>query len=100
MNVSQGQIRDAWSGGFAKNCTTDCNAVSAELQTLNGWMTDMKNGDEMAFGLSGDAITVTVNGALKGTIHKDGLPQRFLTIFVGPNPPNKGLKDGMLGLEK
>ena len=100
MNVSQGQIRDAWSGGFAKNCTTDCNAFSAELQTLNDWMTDMKNGDEVAFGLSGDAITVSVNGAQKGTIRKDGLPQRFLTIFVGPNPPNKGLKDGLLGLEK
>ena len=100
MNVSQGQIRDAWSSGFAKNCTSDCNAFSGEVQTLNGWMTDMRNGDEMVFGLTGDAITVSVKGALKGTITKDGLPQRFMTLFLGPNPPNKGLKDGLLGLEK
>jgi hypothetical protein len=100
MNVSQGQIRDAWSSGFAKNCTTDCNAFAGEIQTLNGWMTDMKNGDEMAFVLSNDGVTVTVKGALKGTITKAGLPQRFLSLFLGPTPPNKGLKDGLLGLEK
>ena len=100
MNVSQRQIRDAWSSGFAKNCSMDCHAFSAELQKLNGWMTDMRNGDEMVFGLSGDAITVTVKGEQKGTITKQGLPQLFLTLFVGPNPPNKGLKDGLLGLEK
>lgn len=100
MNVSQGQIRDAWSSGFAKNCTTDCGAFSGEVQTLNSWMTDMKNGDEMVFGLTGDAVTVSVKGALKGTITKDGLPQRFMTLFLGPKPPNQGLKDGLLGLEK
>jgi hypothetical protein len=100
MSASEGQIRDAWSSGFAKNCTTDCSAFAAEVQTLNGWMMDLKNGDEMVFVLTGDAVTVTVKGALKGTITKSGLPQRFLTLFLGPNPPNKGLKDGLLGLEK
>ena len=100
MGVSRGQITDAWSGGFAKNCTADCNAIAPEIQTLNGWMTDMKNGEEMVFEMSADAVTVAVKGTPKGTITKDGLPQRFMSLFVGPNPPNKGLKDGLLGLEK
>jgi hypothetical protein len=70
------------------------------MNTLNGWMTNMRNGEELVFGLSADSVTVTAGGAVKGTIKRDGFPQQFLAIFVGQNPPNKGLKDGLLGLEK
>ena len=100
MDVDQGKIRGAWTEGLGKNCLADCKAFDAEMTTLNGWMADMRSGQELVFGMSADAVTVSVNGAVKGTIHKEGFPQQFLAIFLGPNPPNKGLKDGLLGLEK
>ena len=100
MDVDKGKIRDAWNEGLGKNCLADCKAFAGEMTTLNGWMTNMRNNEELVFALSADSVTVTVSGSVKGTIKKDGFPQQFLAIFLGPNPPNKGLKDGLLGLEK
>jgi Chalcone isomerase-like len=100
MDVDQGKIRDAWDEGLAKNCIADCKAFAFEMKMLNGWMANMRNNDELIFALSADSVSVTVSGVEKGTIRKDGFPQQFLAIFVGPNPPNKGLKDGLLGLER
>ena len=98
MDVDQEKIREAWSGGFARNCPVECKPLGPDIQLLNGWMGNMRSGQEMSFDLSADSMAVTVNGVPKGTIKGDNFRQQFLTLFLGPNPPNKGLKDGLLGL--
>jgi hypothetical protein len=99
MDVDQGRIRQAWSEGITKNCLGDCKGFAPEMKMLTDWMTNMRNGEEMGFALSADSVTVTVSGTVKGTIRKEGFPQQFVALFLGKTPPNKGLKDGLLGLE-
>ena len=45
----------------------------------------------------GKGLTVTVRGRVKGNIPGDDFSKAFLTIWLGPSPPNKGLKAGLLG---
>jgi len=40
---------------------------------------------------------VVVKGQTKGTIAGADFGKGVFSIFLGPNPPNKGLKNGLLG---
>ena len=42
-------------------------------------------------------MQVEVNGTVKGTITGDDFATAFLAIWLGPHPPNPGLKSGLLG---
>jgi hypothetical protein len=44
-----------------------------------------------------DQTQVDVNGAVKGTIKGDDFAKAFFAVWLGPNPPNPGLKTGLLG---
>ncbi len=45
----------------------------------------------------GQGMEVRVNRRRAGSINGDAFPTAFFRIFVGPNPPNRGLKRGLLG---
>lgn len=65
---------------------------------LNGWMADVKTGERLTFTRKpGAGLTVDVNGAAKGTIKGDDFGKAFLSIWLGPDPPNPEIKAGMLG---
>ena len=61
-------------------------------------MTDMKTGQRLAFvHKPGAGVQVDVNGTVKGTIKGDDFAKAFFGIWLGANPPNPGLKTGLLG---
>lgn len=45
----------------------------------------------------GTGLEVRVGRRARGTISGDAFATAFFRIFVGPNPPNRGLKRGLLG---
>ena len=93
-NVSASDLNKAWEEGFDKQAS----AFKEPLATLKGWMADMKTGQRLTFiHKPGAGITVDVNGAVKGTIKGDDFAKAFLSIWLGANPPNPGLKTGLLG---
>ncbi|MEM9070737.1 MAG: chalcone isomerase family protein [Myxococcota bacterium] len=47
----------------------------------------------------GTGLSVKVGNRNRGTIRGAGFARAFFRIFVGPNPPNRGLKRGLLGGE-
>ena len=62
------------------------------------WMADIKDGQTLTFTYVPDkGVQVHVKGAYKGTIQGADFAQVFISIWLGPHPPNKGLKKGMLG---
>lgn len=99
-DVDHGDITDAWNEGFKKNAPDQLKQLRARIDKLNGWMSDIKKGEELVFTFRpGKGVTVSVKGTSKGTIEGDDFARALLSIWLG-DPPNQGLKDGLLGKSK
>ncbi len=95
-DVEKGKMKDAFMDGFKKSAK-DFGKLGNRVAKLGGWMADMKKGQTLEFSDDGSAITVMVNGAKKGSVDGKDFRVAFWKIFLGPNPPNAGLKSGLLG---
>ncbi len=98
-DVDKDDIVGAWNEGFKKNATY-LGALQSKINQLNGWMSDMKDGEEMFFNFKKDGemkVIVSVKGSTKGTISGNEFARVFLLIWLGDHPPNTGLRDGLLG---
>jgi hypothetical protein len=97
-DVGADDLRDAWSDGFEKNAKSQLPALKERIDTLNGWMGDVKKGERLSFVYKpGTGLQVEVNGAVKGTIKGDDFTKAFYSIWLGAEPPNPELKAGLLG---
>jgi len=97
-DVGAGDMRKAWDEGFEKTAKDQLPAFKDRIATLNGWMADMKSGQRMTFTFKpGAGVQIDVNGAAKGTIKGDDFAKAFLSIWLGPEPPNAEIKSGLLG---
>ncbi len=97
-DVDRDDIVGAWTDGIKKNALGKYAALEARTKKLNGWMSDVSEGDEMSYTyVPGKGIEVMVKGKVKGTIEGHDFAMAFFKIFVGATPPNPGLKNGMLG---
>ena len=95
-DVDADDITGAFTDSFKRNKFGD--NIKAQLKRLNGWMTDMKDGQSMSFTYVPDkGLTVEVNGKVKGVVAGRDFHSSFLAIWLGANPPNSGLKRGLLG---
>lgn len=97
-NVDAGDITKSWREGFERNSGPQLAALQERIATLNGWMTDVKTGQQLIFSFKpGTGVQVNVNGTVKGTIPGDEFAKALLSIWLGPTPPNPQVKTGMLG---
>ena len=97
-DVSGADLNKAWEEGFANNAKEQVPALKERIETLKGWMTDVKTGQRLTFTHKpGSGIQVDVTGTVKGTIKGDDFAKAFLSIWLGANPPNAGIKSGLLG---
>lgn len=95
--VKKGKMVEAWNEGFRKNAE-DLTPLQERIDRLNGWMEDMAKTETMTFTrLPGRGVSVAVKGQEKGTIEGDDFARVLWSIWLGPEPPNEGLKKGMLG---
>ncbi|NOY93648.1 MAG: hypothetical protein GXP55_20880 [Deltaproteobacteria bacterium] len=95
-DVDGSDIQEAWSEGFQGQGRA--SAFRAQIRRLNGWMSDMSEGDVMTFTYEpGTGLTVSVRGRRKGTIEGADFAHAFFRIWLGAHPPNRGLKVGLLG---
>jgi hypothetical protein len=96
--VDSKKIAKGWDEGIEANVEGGLKLYADQLQQLNGWMETMVKGDTMTFtAIPGKGLTVEVKGKKKGVIADEGFARDFWSIWLGPNPPNAGLKQGMLG---
>ena len=73
-------------------------ALKERIEQLKGWMVNMKSGQLLTFTHKpGAGIEVDVHGKVQGMIAGDDFARAFLAIWLGPQPPNPGLKAGLLG---
>ena len=97
-SVGREKLAEAWTEGFDKNAGDKRKDLASALATLNAAMTDVKKDDTIALTYLPDAgVTVNVKGKDAATIAGDDFQRVLFSIWLGPNPPNVGLRDGLLG---
>ena len=94
-DVDKDKLVDAWKDGFKNNGK---GKGGSGLKKLNSYMSDIEEGDTMTFAYApGKGTKVKVKGKSKGTIAGKDFGWAMLAVWLGDKPPNKGLKNGMLG---
>lgn len=96
-DVDRGDITEAWVEGFKKN-GADINKLKDRIGRLNSWMSGIDEGQSLSFTYQpGKGLAVSVKGQEKGVIEGADFATAFFRIWLGPKPPNSGLKRGLLG---
>lgn len=99
-HVGSEDLTMAWDEGFEKNVPDKIPALKDRIEKIKGFTKDMRTGQKLTFtSLPGTGIQVDIDGAPVGTVGGDDFSKAFLAIWLGPNPPNQSLKDGLLNKE-
>ena len=97
-DVGASQIREAWEQGFENNAGRESDVLGERIATLGGWMEDMEKGATLTFSYRPSAgVEVMVGETTKGSLTGADFAAALLSIFLGPMPPNRELKAGLLG---
>lgn len=97
-NVDRKDIVKAWNEGFKGNATVKLPTIQSLIDQLDGWMGDFKDGNTLIFTyVPGTGVEVLINKTRKGVLNNDDFARSLFAIWLGPNPPTKALKRGLLG---
>jgi hypothetical protein len=97
-DVDRSDIVKAWNEGFAGNATVKVSAIQAQIDRLDGWMGDCDDGSTLTFTYEpGKGVTVDVGATRKGVIEGADFARSLFSIWLGPKPPTKALRKGLLG---
>jgi len=96
--ASRNQMVEAFEEAFRDNTPDAEKTMKAEIDELLGVLDSIKEGDQMVFTyVPGTGTTLSINGKEKLTIAGPGFSQVLFSMWLGPKPPNAGLKAGILG---
>jgi hypothetical protein len=97
-SVGKEKLTEAFADGFDKNAGPDRAALTGRLATLNAAMADVRKEDVIALTYLPDSgVTVTVKGKDAAVIPGADFQQVLFSIWLGANPPNVSLREGLLG---
>lgn len=97
-DVSRDDVAGAYKESFDKAPKATQKELKEEFDKLLSWMSGIKSGQQMEYTyIPGTGMEVKVKGKVMGTIQGAEATRFFLNIWLGPKPPNKGLKTGLLG---
>ena len=97
-DVDQDTMNDGIERGFRINAGSDLPTYTARIRQLRGYIPDLDSGLVLTFTfVPGRGLEVKVGDEVKGVIRGDDFAQVFFNIWLGPNPPNRGLRRGLLG---
>jgi len=97
-DVKKSDLNNAWEKGFADNAADMLPQIKERVNMLTSWMEDMASGSLLIFAQRHEAgVEVNVNGNMRGSIPGEDFARAFFSIWLGPQPPNPGLKTGLLG---
>ncbi|MHB8405511.1 MAG: chalcone isomerase family protein [Gammaproteobacteria bacterium] len=96
--VSKSQFADAWHAGFKDNNPQMSDAVKAGMEQFIAYFGESKQGDVITLDyVPGQGTQVSWNGTFRGNIPGEDFHKALLNVFLGPKPPTRELKNGLLG---
>ncbi|ORJ60678.1 chalcone isomerase family protein [Geothermobacter hydrogeniphilus] len=95
--VAKHKIVDAFAEGFENNSPE--MADSAAAKAFLGWFdADFIEGDQVDLAIAADGtVSVSHNGRPLGSVKSPELARGVLLIYLGKDPADDDMKDGMLG---
>jgi hypothetical protein len=99
-DVSAKQMAEAFGEGFEKNCVAGCAELKPHLSKLQGLLKDMKKGETMSVRFLADGVELMIRGQKAGSVGDKAFSHQLIRCWIGKNPPNSGLKEGLLGGKK
>ena len=98
-DIERARFREAWQKSFDKNCGKDCEDLIDRFQDFKSLLPEAKKGDVFVLDLPPGEIRIIGNSEMIGEIHGDDFARFLLTVWLGPYPPDEGLKRGRSGLK-
>lgn len=96
--VTHKQFADSWRDDIKGNNKSSYASIENDTNAFVALFGDAKKGDEIVMDyVPGNGVSVSYNGALKGTVKGDAFAKALLHVYVGPFPPTEQLKRGLLG---
>ncbi|MDZ7829472.1 MAG: chalcone isomerase family protein [Halofilum sp. (in: g-proteobacteria)] len=97
--VEAEKLESAWREGFADNNDREVlDTVEPQLENFVRMFPTAVEGDMFAMEyIPGQGTRVTINGEAAGTVAGDVFFNALLGVFLGPEPADDDLKEGMLG---
>lgn len=99
-DVTAKQMADAFHEGFDNNCIAGCAELKPFIPKLQGLLKDMKKGETMAYHFTPDGVDVMIRGQKVGKVGDKAFSHQLIRVWIGKNPPNVELKEGLLGGKK
>jgi hypothetical protein len=97
-SVGKETLAQAWTEGFDTNAGEQRAALASGLAKLNAAMTDVKKEDLVKLTyLPETGVTVSIKGKDAAVILGDDFQRVLFSIWLGANPPNVSLREGLLG---
>jgi len=99
-DVPATKLVSGWNESFEKNCKTNCEEMKPALAKLTALMLDIQKGDKLSFTFFPKYVDVSIKNQAPTRIENTEYGRLLLQSWIGQNPPNQDLKDGLLGLKK
>jgi hypothetical protein len=96
-NVSGADVISAWQKGIDQN-SPDAGRFADALRQLTSGLGDIREGEELRVTFLSEAVTLQKPGAIENTVSSGDFSKAVLRIWLGNNPPDEGLKRGLLGI--
>jgi hypothetical protein len=91
-------ITEAIVSGFKENAGDKLPALQQRLDTFTGAIPDLKKGDELVLTyVPGKGTTIESKAGQKISVEGKDFSDALFSVWLGKNPVDGSLKDGMLG---
>lgn len=99
--VSKEKLVNAWNEGFDANLDAAERArLGGRIERFNELFRTVHQGDVIRLDyLPGSGTTVLINNETRGVIEGEDFMQAWLRIWLGQQPADAGLKQGLLGTD-
>jgi hypothetical protein len=96
-DVSKSQLTDGFTESFNNNTPDAAKSQKADIDRFFAALDSMKDDQELSFTYFPETgTTISVAGADKLTIAGPDFAFMLFSVWLGPKPPNEGLKKGIL----
>lgn len=97
-DVSKAQLTDGFSESFQNNTPAAARTLNPEINSFFAVLEAVKEGEELTFTyIPGTGTSVEMAGKEKLAIAGPAFAEMLFSVWLGPKPPNAGLKKGLLG---
>lgn len=98
MHMVRTVSRDDMNDAFRNSLDRMEGDYSSQIRQLRGWLPEeITEGTRITITFFNDRVDFRIRGGRGGVMQGEDFSRAFLSIWIGPNPPNRGLKRGMLG---